>query len=95
MCDPSLLIGGQIAENLGDPLGTRKRRIEQEQESQQNRWAREDQIREASQAHELALADKGIGKGNWKGGNSNRSSLGVQGGPSRQSSQSSSTNRAY
>tara|TARA_R100000781_G_scaffold2788_2_gene4325 strand:- start:164 stop:442 length:279 start_codon:yes stop_codon:yes gene_type:complete len=84
-----LAAGSDLAENFGDPFGSRKRRIKDEQESQKNRWAREDQIREASQAHELALADKGVGKGNWKGGNSNRS--GLQAGQS----QSSTTNRAY
>ena len=89
MCDPSLLMVGGLAEQLGDPLGTKKRRDDAAAKDQQNKWAREDQLREASQAHELALADKGLGKGNWKGGNSNRSSLGVQGGPSRQGSQSS------
>jgi len=91
MCAPiaGMLASGGIMEQFGDPLGTKKRRDEEAATSQQNRWAREDQLREASQAHELALADKGLGKGNWKGGNSNRSSLGVQGGPSRQGSQSS------
>ena len=90
MCAPiaGMLASGGMMEQFGDPLGTKKRRDETAREDQQNRWAREDQIREASQAHELALADKGIGKGNWKGGNSNRS--GLQAGQS----QSSNTNKA-
>ena len=78
------------AEQLGDPFGTKKEREEKAAESQQNRWAREDQLREASQAHEMALADKGIGKGNWRGGNSNR--RGLQAG---QSQSNTTTDRAY
>jgi len=90
MCVPlaGMATAGGLMENLGDPLGTKKRRDKEAADAQQNKWAREDQIREASQAHELALADKGIGKGNWKGGNSNRS--GLQAGQS----QSSNTNKA-
>jgi len=94
MCLPlggaaNLMATGGLLENLGDPLGTKKRRDDDAAKAQQGRWAREDQIREASQAHELALADKGLGQGNWKGGNSNRS--GLQAGQS----QSSNTNKAY
>ena len=58
------LIGqGGLLETLGDPLGTKKARGEE----QQNRWAREDQIRTDTWAHEKEMA--GIG--------SNRSQLGT------------------
>ena len=77
------------AEHLGDPFGTKKKREDKAAESQQNKWAREDSIREATFAHEMSLADKGIGKGNWRGGNSNK--RGLRAGQS----QSSTTNRAY
>jgi|8_EtaG_2_1085327.scaffolds.fasta_scaffold126438_1 hypothetical protein len=103
MCLPSLggaadYAGfGGLLENFGDPLGTRKRR----EESQQNRWAREDQIRNATFAHEQSMADKQYG--------SNRSQLGTgrvgrapgsgTGTPTSSRgggrSQSSNTNRAY
>ena len=66
MCDPSLLMVGGLAEQLGDPLGTRKRREAQAKEEQQNKWAREDQVRSAQYAHEEKMA--GLG-------NTNRSSL--------------------
>ena len=96
MCDPSLLMVGGLAEQLGDPLGTRKRREDQAKEEQQNKWAREDQVRSAQYAHEEKMA--GITGG---GGGSNRSSLGVQGGQGGNksrynpgTSQSGSANRA-
>ena len=54
---------GGLLENLGDPLGTRKRR----EQDQQNKWAREDSIREATFAHEKEMAGMG----------SNRSQLGT------------------
>ena len=63
MCDPSLLMAGGLVEQLGDPLGTRKRRDEQ----QTNKWAREDSIRDATWAHEKEMAGMG----------SNRSQLGT------------------
>ena len=56
---------GGLLENLGDPLGTRKRR----EQDKQNKWAREDSIREATFAHEQSMADKQYG--------SNRSQLGT------------------
>ena len=58
MCVPigSMLGQGGLLENLGDPLGTRRRR----DDDQKNRWAREDSIREATFAHEQSLADKGF-----------------------------------
>ena len=62
MCDPSLLMAGGLVETLGDPLGTRKRRDEQ----QTNKWAREDAIRDATWAHEKEMA-----------GMTNRSQLGT------------------
>jgi len=67
MCDPSLLMVGGLAEQLGDPLGTRKRREDAAASDQQNKWAREDAIRTATFAHEKEMA--GIG--------SNRSQLGT------------------
>ena len=59
MCDPSLLMVGGLAEQLGDPLGTRKRREDQAKEEQQNKWAREDQVRSAQYAHEEKMAGFG------------------------------------
>ena len=75
MCAPiaGMMGAGGLLENLGDPLGTRKRREDQ----QQSAWAREDRIRDATFAHEKEMA------GLSGGSNSavpNRSSLGVQGG---------------
>ena len=65
MCDPSLLMAGGLAESLGDPLGTRRRR----EDSEKNRWAREDAVRDAQFAHDKELA------GIKYGSNTNRSSL--------------------
>ena len=56
----SLLATGGLLENIGDPLGTRRRREDQ----QKAKWAREDSIREATFAHEQSLADKQYGTGN-------------------------------
>ena len=53
---------GGLLETLGDPLGTKRARGEE----QQNKWAREDQIRDATFAHEQTLADKGAYSG-YKG----------------------------
>ena len=53
-----VLASGGLLENLGDPLGTRRRR----EEDRANMWAREDKIREATFAHEQKLADKGAYK---------------------------------
>ena len=68
MCAP--LIGAGITagtlEHMGDPLGTKKRRDDAAQEDQRNKWAREDQVREATFAHEQQLADKGA-YGGYKG----------------------------
>ena len=75
MCDPTLLVTGGLAEQLGDPFGTKKRRDDQAKEDQQNKWAREDQVRSAQYAHEEKMA--GIQSG---GGNTNRSSLNAGGG---------------
>ena len=58
----ALLGQGGLLETLGDPLGTRKRR----EDDQKNRWAREDAIRDATFAHEKEMA-----------GMSNRSQLGT------------------
>ena len=43
---------GGLLETLGDPLGTKKRRDDE----QKNRWAREDAIRDATFAHEKEIA---------------------------------------
>ena len=74
MCDPSLLMVGGLAEQLGDPLGTKKRRDDEAARDQQNKWAREDMIRRETWDHEKSMAGMGGGS------NSNRGSLGVQGG---------------
>ena len=99
MCDPSLLMAGGLAESLGDPLGTRKRREDAAKEDQRNRWAREDEVRSAQYAHEEKMA--GLGGGSGSQSNNNRSSLGVQGGQGGNksrynpgTSQSGSANRA-
>ena len=47
----ALLGQGGLLETLGDPLGTRKRR----EDDQKNRWAREDAIRDATFAHEKEI----------------------------------------
>ena len=66
MCVPAAMgLAGPLMEQLGDPLGTKKAREEQ----QQNKWAREDAIRDATFAHEKEMA--GIQYG------SNRSQLGT------------------
>ena len=54
MCAPLAgMIGqGGLLETLGDPLGTKRARGEE----QQNKWAREDAIRDATFAHEKELA---------------------------------------
>jgi hypothetical protein len=58
MCVPlaGTLVQGGLLEQLGDPLGTRKAREDRAQQDQQNRWAREDQIRNATFAHEKEMA---------------------------------------
>ena len=68
MCVPAAAMGlaGPLMEQLGDPLGTKARREEQ----QQSKWAREDAIRDATFAHEKEMA--GI-----QYGGSNRSQLGT------------------
>ena len=74
MCAPiaGMLGQGGLLENLGDPLGTRKRREDQ----QQSAWAREDKSSDATFAHEKEMAGlTGAGSAG-----PNRSSLGVQGG---------------
>ena len=63
---------GGLLETLGDPLGTKRRRDEE----QQNTWAREDKIRDATFAHEKEMA----GFKSQGSPGPNRSSLGVQGG---------------
>jgi len=85
MCVPlaGMAAAGGLMEQLGDPLGTKKRRDDAAAEDQQNKWAREDQIRDATFAHEQKLADKGAYgglKGRKTGGKStgNRSSLKAQ-----------------
>ncbi len=54
---------GGLLETLGDPLGTKRARDDE----QKNRWAREDAIRDATFAHEEKMA----------GFNQNRNSLNV------------------
>ena len=67
MCVPQAMgLAGPLMEQLGDPLGTKARREEQ----QQSKWAREDAIRDATFAHEKEMA--GI-----QYGGSNRSQLGT------------------
>ena len=67
MCVPAAMgLAGPLMEQLGDPLGTKARRDEQ----QQSKWAREDAIRDATFAHEKEMA--GI-----QYGGSNRSQLGT------------------
>ena len=67
MCVPAAMgLAGPLMEQLGDPLGTKARREEQ----QQSKWAREDAIRDATFAHEKEMA--GI-----QYGGSNRSQLGT------------------
>ena len=96
MCAPiaGMMGAGGLLESLGDPLGTKKARADE----QQNKWAREDAIRDAQFAHEKEMA-----------GLNNRSSLsvpksgtgkaGTTGTPTSSRgggrSQSSNTNRAY
>tara|TARA_R100000458_G_scaffold41289_1_gene38933 strand:+ start:308 stop:583 length:276 start_codon:yes stop_codon:yes gene_type:complete len=85
MCVPLAGMAASVGlmEQLGDPLGTKKRRDDAAAEDQKNKWAREDQIRDATFAHEQQLADKGA-YGGWKGGKTggkstgNRSSLKAQ-----------------
>ena len=48
---------GGLLENLGDPLGTRKRR----EDDQKAKWAREDSIRESTFAHEKEMAGMKFG----------------------------------
>ena len=98
MCIPlsDIATGGGLLENLGDPLGTRKRRINDEQEAQKNRWAREDSIREATFAHEKEMAGMGsnrsqLGTGRVGGSGTGTPTSSRGGGRS----QSSNTNRAY
>ena len=67
---------GGLLENLGDPLGTRKRRDDAAAADQQNKWAREDAVRDATFAHEKEMA----GFKSQGSPGPNRSSLGVQGG---------------
>ena len=68
MCVPAAMgLAGPLMEQLGDPLGTKARREEQ----QQSKWQREDAIRDATFAHEKEMA------GIQYGGRGNRSQLGV------------------
>tara|TARA_R100001082_G_scaffold90506_2_gene57030 strand:- start:20 stop:319 length:300 start_codon:yes stop_codon:yes gene_type:complete len=82
MCTPiaGMLGSGGLLENLGDPLGTRKRR----EDDQKAKWAREDSIREATFAHEQTMADKQYGTGNrgklTAGSSSSGTRTGGQGG---------------
>ena len=71
MCVPlaGMATAGGLLEHMGDPLGTRKRRDEQ----QQSQWAREDQIRRETWEHEKSMA------GMSGGSKTNRNSLGVGG----------------
>ena len=72
MCAPiaGMMAAGGLLENLGDPFGTKRARGE----DQQNRWAREDAVRDQQYAHEQTLADKQFG---GQGGNKTRYSGGT------------------
>ena len=76
MCVPlaGMAAAGGLMEQLGDPLGTKKRRDDAAAKDQQNKWAREDMIRRETWDHEKSMA------GMQGGSNRNRGSLGVQGG---------------
>ena len=76
MCVPlaGMAMAGGLMEQLGDPLGTKKRRDEAATKERDSKWAREDQIRRETWDHEKTMA--GLGRGS----NRNRDSLGVQGG---------------
>ena len=65
---------GGLLETLGDPLGTKRRRDEQ----QQNTWAREDKIRDATFAHEKELA--GFNRGSMNIPSPGTGRAGVSGG---------------
>ena len=95
MCDPSLLMAGGLVEQLGDPLGTRKRRDDARSEDQQNRWAREDAVRDATFAHEKEIA--GMNRSGLtvpKPGTGTTGTTGGHQGGAR-SSPGGKTNRAY
>ena len=97
MCMPlaDIATGGGLLESLGDPLGTRKRRDEQ----QQNKWAREDAIRTATFAHEKEMAGIGSNRSQLGTGKVGRAPGSGTGTPTSSRgggrSQSSNTNRAY
>ena len=58
MCVPlaGMAAAGGVLEQIGDPLGTKKRRDDAAAEDQRNRWAREDAVRDATFAHEKEMA---------------------------------------
>ena len=98
MCDPSLLMVGGLAEQLGDPLGTKKRRDDAAADDQKNRWAREDAVRDATFAHEKEMA--GINRTSMNVPKPGTGSTGRTGTPSStrgggRSSPGGKTNRAY
>ena len=69
MCSPllSLPIVNEGGKSLGyDIFGQQAKADKRAQEDQQNKWAREDQVRESTFAHEQLLADKGAYSG-YKG----------------------------
>ena len=76
MCAPiaGMMAAGGLLENLGDPLGTKKKRDDEKAEQQKSRWAREDAVRDQQYAHEQTLADKQFG---GQGGNKTRYSGGT------------------
>jgi len=95
MCAPiaGMLGQGGLLETLGDPLGTKKARGEE----QQNKWAREDAIRDATFAHEKEMA--GFNRGSLNVPKPGTGKAGTTGTPTSSRgggrSQSSNTNRAY
>ena len=90
----ALLGQGGLLETLGDPLGTRKRRDDE----QKNRWAREDAIRDATFAHEKEIY--GTNRGSMNVPKPGTGRVGTTGTPSStrgggRSSPGGKTNRAY
>ena len=67
---------GGLLESLGDPLGTKKARAD----DQQNKWAREDAIRDATFAHEKEMAGITAGNRSKLNTSTSKSGTGVTGG---------------
>ena len=100
MCVPlaGMAAAGGLMEQLGDPLGTKKRRDDAAATDQRNKWAREDAVRDATFAHEEKMA--GIQYG---GANRNKLNAGSSSGTGTptstrgggRSSPGGKTNKAY